>query len=369
MFEQSLALTAALVLAVPAMAQDDAAREPSPLPDLLVGDPAPTLSVGAWVKGEAVTGFDPERTYVIEFWATWCLPCKQSIPHLTRLQSRFADRQVRIVGVSIWERDQGLVGPFVEEWGDRMAYTVAVDRLSGESGNGKGLMAQEWMGAAGRRGIPTAFIVKDRRVQWIGYPLEMDLPLAKVVAGAWDLEQEAARYRRELALQFELAAVRERAEQEIAAGQYETALASMNSAIESHPARERMFGVQKLSALLGLADFEQVSTYGLHLVEVVYHQDAAALNAIAWSIVDPEAELDDRDYELSIKAAKRACELTDWRDPAILDTLAVGLFDCGHVTKALRMQERAVEYAQGTEYEEELTGRLEKFREAVRDQG
>ena len=369
MFKHTLALTAAALFAVPTIAQEEAKYERLEMPKVMVGDPAPALTVGSWVKGDPVEKFESDRTYVVEFWATWCGPCRKSIPHLTELQRRFADRNVEIIGVSIWERDQGLVHPFVEEWGDKMGYTVAMDKVLGEGEDAAGQMAQGWMKAAGKGGIPTAFIVKNGTVNWIGYPMEMDEPLAKIVEGTWNLEEEAGKYRREFALQAKLAAFRLDAETALKAGKYEVALASMDEAIKSNPGHERMFGQQKFLALVRMSDLEQASAYGKHLIENVYHEDAGALNFVAWTIVDPEMKIDNRDYELSIKAAKRACELTDWKDPAILDTLALGLFNSGHITKALKIQEKAVIFAKGTQYEKELTDRLEKFRKAVQSQG
>ncbi len=84
----------------------------------MVGDPAPPLRVSVFHKGEPITSFGKGQVYVIDFWATWCGPCKESIPHLTELQKKYGNK-VRIVGVSVWEPREKDVEPFVKEWGTR----------------------------------------------------------------------------------------------------------------------------------------------------------------------------------------------------------------------------------------------------------
>ena len=62
--------------------------------DLKLGDPAPMLKVSKFVKGSAVQRFQPGKLYVVEFWATWCGPCRVSIPHLTEMAKKYKRRSV-----------------------------------------------------------------------------------------------------------------------------------------------------------------------------------------------------------------------------------------------------------------------------------
>ncbi|MHC5003496.1 MAG: TlpA family protein disulfide reductase, partial [Planctomycetota bacterium] len=153
--------------------------------ELKVGDKAPGLDIDQWVKGQE-TAIQPGQVYVVEFWATWCVPCRKSIPHLTELQRQHGDAGLTIIGVSYEE--PGVVEPFVSRQGDNMAYTVAVDRRSSTK--------RAWMDAAGRDGIPVAFIVdRTGTVAFIGHPLDeqFDGILKKVVANRYNpkLEREA----------------------------------------------------------------------------------------------------------------------------------------------------------------------------------
>jgi thiol-disulfide isomerase/thioredoxin len=144
------------------------------------GKAAPKLEIKDWIKGDKFTEFEAGKVYVVEFWATWCGPCKTSIPHLTELAK--ANPDVKFLGVSIWEDNDGSnIANFVKEMGDKMDYNVAY------SGNKEG-MSKSWMEAAGQNGIPSAFIIKDKTVQWIGHPMSMEEPLKEIKAGTFDLK-------------------------------------------------------------------------------------------------------------------------------------------------------------------------------------
>ena len=160
--------------------------------DLTVGDPAPKLAQGEYVRGQPVTEFEKGKVYVVEMWATWCGPCVMAIPHLTELQKKYADQEVIIIGQNVWENDESKVKPFLEKMGDKMAYRVALDDKTQST---KGQMAETWMVAAKQRGIPCTFIInQEGTIAWIGHPMAMDEALANVVAKKHDIAQARAEH-------------------------------------------------------------------------------------------------------------------------------------------------------------------------------
>jgi thiol-disulfide isomerase/thioredoxin len=126
------------------------------------GDAAAPLKIKEWIKGGPVNSQDGKDVYVVEFWATWCGPCRVSIPHLTELQKRFKDKGVVIVGIS--DEDPAKVKPFVEKMAEKMNYVVACDDDH--------QTFAPYMDAYGHDGIPTAFVInKNGKVVWDGHPM------------------------------------------------------------------------------------------------------------------------------------------------------------------------------------------------------
>jgi thiol-disulfide isomerase/thioredoxin len=310
-------LAAVLLLASTAGAQEAAQ------PTLKVGDKAPPLGKGEWVKGDPVTEFESGKVYVIENWATWCGPCIAAIPHVTELQKKYEDKGLVIIGQNMWEDDPSAVKPFVEKMGDKMGYRVVMDEPSGQ----EGYMARTYMAAAGRNGIPCAFVIDQKgTIAWIGHPMSMEPVLEKVLAGEYDVAKAKAD-----------------------AEKAQRAAAAMNK-------------------LRGLAQEEKWDEFYAEADKAIPEiEDATALNELAWRIVDPENPFPKQDLDVALKAATKASDLTENNSGMILDTLARVHWLRGDRKKALELQEKAVKVNDEAQFAEELAARLEEYRKGQQE--
>jgi thiol-disulfide isomerase/thioredoxin len=143
---------------------------------LTVGDKAPALAVFRWIKGKGLTTFEKGHAYLIEFGATWCVPCRAAIPHLSALQKRFGD-SLQVISLLVMEAKENSkdtaylsrVRKFVGQQQDKIQYTVGAD-------DPQRTLEQNWLEAANLTGIPHAFLIDgDGKIAWIGNANSEDL--------------------------------------------------------------------------------------------------------------------------------------------------------------------------------------------------
>ncbi len=310
---------------------------------LKVGDPAPKLQVAKWVQGEPVKEFERDKAYIVEFWATWCGPCRVSIPHLNQIHAKFKDKGLVVIGQDCWERDESLVAPFIEKMGDKMTYRVALDDKEGSE---KGKMAETWMEAAGRNGIPSAFLVDKRGViAWIGHPMELkEQVIEQVLEGKFDIKKAAAEQETLAKNQDQLAKFSRQFSQAMQEKQWDQAESSLVEVEKLLPEEQRRNVAQaRFSILLGKGDSKGAAKLAGEISDA--NKDKALLqNQLAWELLTHRG-LKARDLQLAEKIATRANEASNNKEPAVLDTLARALFMQGKKDKAVELQEKALTLA------------------------
>ena len=128
-------------------------QRPSGKPQDLEGKPAPDITLPSF-EGAAVKLADQKgKVVLIDFWATWCPPCRESLPHVQKLSQ---DKELAEKGLVVWavnaREEKGQIGQFMKQ--NNYSFAVPMDKT--------GQAMQKYKVS----GIPTTIVVgRDGKVK------------------------------------------------------------------------------------------------------------------------------------------------------------------------------------------------------------
>lgn len=161
------ALTAAALLATTAVFAQASIND-------LAGKPAPAFKMTD-LNGKAVTNETLKgKVVLVDFWATWCGPCKAAAPKLQALQDKYGKDGFIVIGANAFERTEDKIKPardYQKEHGYTFLFTTNNDEL-----------AKAW----GVKGIPTMVIIgRDGVVEkvQVGFGAGTEVTLDTLVKG------------------------------------------------------------------------------------------------------------------------------------------------------------------------------------------
>ncbi len=114
----------------------------------LLGKKAPEFSLPTLTGGTASDADLKGHVTIVDFWATWCEPCRRSMPHIQQLAANpdLSGKGLRVLAVNATNQDDRAdVEAYIKEMG--FTFPVALDE--------NGMMAQAFQ----VRGFPTTFVV------------------------------------------------------------------------------------------------------------------------------------------------------------------------------------------------------------------
>ena len=118
-------------------------QELTPAPDFTLKD----------AEGREVTLSDYKgKVVLLNFWATWCGPCKIEMPWFVEFQRKYKDQGFSVIAVSLDNEGWEVVKPFTEEYELNFPVVVGSDEMADEFG--------------GVAALPTTFIIdKEGRIR------------------------------------------------------------------------------------------------------------------------------------------------------------------------------------------------------------
>jgi thiol-disulfide isomerase/thioredoxin len=306
-----------------------------------------------WVQGEPESAFAPGKVYVFEFFHTNCSHCREWASLIHELARVNEEKGARFVAIS--EETAETLRAWLEQPGRKEAMPYAVVSDPDRSA------MNTFQNGTFRNFNPRFFVVKDGIVQWYGHPNQAEKPLARIMAGDWDID--AARPEAILDAQVSLAKSRLDA---IAvecngSGDWARMYELLDSVIEALPERAGQYKAQRFLLMIGLGDqVDQGYGYGRQVAKD--HADEASTMRLLARVVLAAPYTRRRDIDFGLECAVTADRLSDGKDSRAADVLALAWFSKGDATAAIEHELRAIALEPNAKQRREYERALEHYR-------
>ena len=295
-----------------------------------VGDKAPKIKASKWVTTAPAVlpgekGAD-QKIFLVEFWATWCGPCRQSIPHLAELYKKQAKDGVVIIGMS--NEDSDVIEKFLKKpKAPEMPYHVGADDDNATS--------EAWM--ADIQGIPHAFLVdKTNTVVWSGHPMDPQLvaTLKELQSGKFDLSK--AKHAQADAKKYDelMAEARDAADKEDSDKLFKL----IDQMVALKP-QEAMPYLMKRHFLNEFKRVAEVAALDQKMESALRDADMALRQLVEFQLDQP---LDRRNAGMLYRSITRALDLTKEKDVDVLALWARVQVEMGQLDGAIESMEKVV---------------------------
>lgn len=322
---------------------------------------APEIKVAEWLKGKPFEGYQNSELTVVEFWATWCDPCIEMMPHLTELAKKH-EGKVAFYGVSVREGEvknlPEKLKTFMTTTGQKMGYNVARDTPDN-------FMARTWLDAASQFTIPSTFVVDKQGILiWIGHPNDLGKVIDQSLAGTFDRKAVAKEFQERTAATRRFVALMtacDEAEALYLSGKKAEGLAKLDAAEAGNDNERAMKKISRLQMFM--YEPEKASKYVDEIAKQRKKADGWALVQLA-HVLKPDCSPEMK--AVALRALDKGVSL-DPKNPNILLIAGNGWMKHGNKKKALEMAIAGEKWLPTSEFKnsEDTKKSLAKLRESA----
>jgi len=291
---------------------------------LTIGDNAPELKIEQWLKYGGFKSLQSGKVYLVDLWATWCVPCIVGMPHLSELQKTYSQKGLEVIGITSEDKYGNTlenVRKFVLKKDSLMNYNVAWVSPSTKDSE-QGIWLHPWMQKSRFGNLPTSFLIdRNGKIVYMGDPATIDKTLDDVINGHYDVNHLKEQY--------------------VSGIDAEKTLLKFNEAIKEKR-------------------IDTAVSYGRQLLTNFSYVRPNTYLVMGWQVAHIGSTVDAQLLQIGFDAITRGIEQTDFNSPAFFDVLA-GIYAAKKdFLSAVIAEKVAVSLSEG-EMKKNQTKTLEKY--------